>query len=96
MNNVFEHIEEPRALLAEVRRILKPNAVFLVGVPGRNGYFADPDHKAFYDKAALDACLRQAGFHLQHVMRMPLKRAWLDTCWAYYFMYGVFRSPSQP
>lgn len=95
MDNVLEHISEPHALLAEVRRVLKPNAVFLVGVPGRIGYASDADHKVFYDQATLVSCLGEMGFSAKKLFWMPLRWAWLDSRWPYYFLYGVFRSPGR-
>lgn len=94
MDNVLEHIFEPQALLAEVRRVLKSNAVFLLGVPGRKGYASDADHKVFYDEGALETCLKDAGFSMTHTFWMPIRWKWLDTRWSYYFLYGVFRSPA--
>ena len=42
MDNVLEHILEPAAILSEIRRVLRPNARFLVGVPGRRGWGQRP------------------------------------------------------
>ena len=92
MDNVLEHISEPQALLAEVRRVLKPGAIFLVGVPSRKGFLADPDHKVFYDQAALEACLNNCGFCIQDSFWMPFRWKWLDSRMSQYCLYGVFRS----
>lgn len=94
MDNVLEHISDPTALLAEVRRVLKPNAVFVVGVPGKKGYAADADHKVFYDESALEKCLQGAGFSMTRKFWMPIRWKWLDSRWSYYFLYGVFQSPA--
>lgn len=96
MDNVLEHIADPTSLLAEVRRVLKPNATFLVGVPGKRGYAADPDHKVFYDESELEKCLQGAGFSMTRRFWMPLRWKWLDSRWSYYFLYGVFRSSALP
>jgi len=37
MTDVFEHISQPKKILSEVRRILKPDGVFFIKVP--NGHF---------------------------------------------------------
>lgn len=93
MDNVLEHISDPAEVLAEIRRVLKPNAVFVVGVPGKKGFSADTDHKVFYDDVALENCLRTAGFSMIRTFWMPLQWKWLDSRWSYYFLYGVFSSP---
>lgn len=93
MDNVLEHIADPQALLAEVRRVLRPDAVFVVGVPGQKGFAADSDHKVFYDRHALETCLKQANFSMKHAFWMPLRWKWLDTRLSQYCLYGVCRSP---
>ncbi len=96
MDNVLEHISDPTAVLLEVRRVLKPMAVCVVGVPGTKGFSADADHKVFYDATTLEACLKSAGFSMLRVFWMPVRWKWLDSHWAYYFLYGVFCAPARP
>jgi len=92
MDNVLEHISEPQALLAEICRVLEPGGIVLVGVPGRKGFLADPDHKVFYDQAALEDCLNHSGFSVQNSFWMPFHWKWLDSRMSQYCLYGVFRS----
>jgi SAM-dependent methyltransferase len=91
LDNVLEHLEQPTPLLAEIRRILRPQGSFIVGVPGRCGYAWDSDHKRFYDEAALDACLSDAGFARKCVIHDPARSAWLDAKLRIYALYGVYR-----
>jgi SAM-dependent methyltransferase len=91
LDNVLEHIEEPAPLLREIRRVLRPQATFIVGVPGRLGYASDPDHKRFYDETALKACLSGAGFAFDRMLHAPIRSAWLDKRLWIYAIYGVFR-----
>jgi SAM-dependent methyltransferase len=91
IDNVLEHIVTPGALLAEVRRVLRPGGRVLIGVPGRRGYASDPDHKVFYDATALVAVMASAGFGLQLLLPMPFKSDWLDAHMRQYCVYGVFR-----
>lgn len=91
IDNVLEHIEDPKPLLAEVRRIVRPGGSVLIGVPGRRGYASDPDHKVFYDAPVLVATLAAAGFGLRRLLHMPFKSAWLDVRMRQYCVYGVFR-----
>jgi SAM-dependent methyltransferase len=91
LDNVLEHLEHPEPLLGEIRRILKPQSVFIVGVPGRRGYAWDSDHKQYYDETALNACMTSAGFSCERVMHDPLRSAWLDANLRIYALYGVYR-----
>jgi SAM-dependent methyltransferase len=91
LDNVLEHLERPAALLAEVRRILRPQSTFIVGVPGRRGYAWDSDHKRFYDETALNSCLREAGFSCKRLIHDPVRSAWLDAKLRIYALYGVYR-----
>jgi SAM-dependent methyltransferase len=93
LDNVLEHIADPTALLAEVRRVLSPGAVFAVGVPGRKGFASDSDHKVYYDKSNLYDCLTEAGFSAEKFFWMPIRWSWLDAKLSQYCLYGVFRVP---
>jgi SAM-dependent methyltransferase len=56
---VLEHVEDDAAFTREVRRVLKPNGVFLMTTP--NGDFVpnrNPDHKRHYRRSELEALLR--------------------------------------
>src|SRR5664279_3905639 len=87
MDNVLEHIPGPEALLTEVRRVLEPGGVFLVGVPGKKGFLADSDHKVFYDQASLEACLNNCGFSINNTFWMPFHWKWLDSRMSQYCLY---------
>jgi 2-polyprenyl-3-methyl-5-hydroxy-6-metoxy-1,4-benzoquinol methylase len=73
MWHVLEHIHDPRMILAEVRRILKPGGVLLVGVPNFSGFearcFRDkwfhldvPRHVTHLSKAKLTQAVENEGF----------------------------------
>ncbi|HEY4696963.1 MAG TPA: methyltransferase domain-containing protein [Gallionella sp.] len=53
LDNVLEHIEDPRLTLDECYRITKENGGLVIAVPGLRGFESDPDHKKFYDVEAL-------------------------------------------
>lgn len=53
LDNVLEHIENPRKTLDECHRITKKSGGLVIAVPGIRGYAADDDHKKFYDAEAL-------------------------------------------
>ena len=49
LDNVLEHIENPSILISEIKRILMPNGLLVIGVPCEKGYKYDNDHKVFYN-----------------------------------------------
>jgi SAM-dependent methyltransferase len=91
LDNVLEHLKEPRSILAEMRRVLKPSGGLLIGVPGRRGFSSDPDHKVFYTEEALVRLLTAAGFQQEKLFFMPFKSAWLERRMRQYCLYGFFR-----
>jgi SAM-dependent methyltransferase len=90
LDNVLEHIAEPRPLLGEARRVLKPAGRVLAGVPGEKGYRSDPDHKIFYDEAGLVRLMEDNGFLCRTLLRMPLPLPGLSAWMRQYCLYGVF------
>ena len=91
LDNVLEHIAEPRPLLEEIRRVLVPDGVVVIGVPGRRGFAADPDHKVFYDEQALARALEASQFTCTRVLYMPVGWSFLNSRLRQYCLYGVFR-----
>ena len=53
LDNVLEHIENPRHTLNECYRITKENGGLVIAVPGLRGFESDSDHKLFYDAETL-------------------------------------------
>jgi SAM-dependent methyltransferase len=53
LDNVLEHIENPKVLLDECSRITGRNGGLVICVPGIRGFEWDSDHKVFYDDARL-------------------------------------------
>jgi len=53
LDNVLEHIEDPRQTLDECYRITVKEGGLVIAVPGIRGYAADDDHEKFYDAEAL-------------------------------------------
>lgn len=53
LDNVLEHIEDPRSTLDECHRITGKSGGLIIAVPGLCGYASDPDHKKYYDAEAL-------------------------------------------
>ena len=90
LDNVLEHLNSPQPLLAEIRRVLRTGGILVVGVPGTLGYAADPDHKVFYDEAALVSTMGALGFGLRQVFHAPMRSDWMNKRMRQYCLYGVF------
>jgi SAM-dependent methyltransferase len=71
--NVAEHVADPLALFASVRRLLKPGGVALITCPygdswahrfyrNRWCHMALEEHLLFWTPASLERCLRRVGF----------------------------------
>lgn len=91
LDNVLEHVANPRPLLDEVHRVLKGRGGVVVGVPGERGYASDSDHKVFYDQPGLTATLAAAGFEVKRVLHVPCRSRMLSRMLRQYCVYGVFR-----
>jgi SAM-dependent methyltransferase len=53
LDNVLEHIEQPRRVFDECYRVTSDQGGLVVVVPGVRGYDSDPDHKLFYNEDRL-------------------------------------------
>lgn len=95
MDNVLEHIYEPRPLLGEITRVLRPNGCLLIGVPGLRGYACDSDHKVFYAEDSLDELMRHSGYSKDKTFYTPVKSEWLDRVLPQYCLYGVYTRPGR-
>jgi len=75
--HVLEHVENPRALLAEINRILKPDGVLMVAVPNFGSFEARvskdkwfhldvPRHLTHFSNVTLEEALNECGFDVRH------------------------------
>jgi 2-polyprenyl-3-methyl-5-hydroxy-6-metoxy-1,4-benzoquinol methylase len=75
--HVLEHVTNPRALLAEINRILKPGGVLLVSVPNFSSFEARvckdkwfhldvPRHITHFSDTTLQQMLGEKGFEVRH------------------------------
>lgn len=90
MDNVLEHILQPSPLLREAHRVLRPEGRLVVGVPGKKGFAADPDHKVFYDAPMLTSLVQSSGFTCIRLFATPWRSGWLDRHLKQYCNYGTF------
>ena len=92
LDNVLEHIVDPRRLLEDTHRVLKPDGVVLVGVPGERGYAWDSDHKVYYDEPALVRTMQKHGFTHQTGFHVPWRSSALSSRVRQYCVYALFRA----
>ena len=90
MDNVLEHISYPNNLLIEIKRVLKSNGIFLIGVPGRKGFDTAPDHKIFYYEYLLKELLSKDYIFVRSFYT-PFKSSLLNKYLKSYCLYATFR-----
>jgi SAM-dependent methyltransferase len=82
LQDVIEHVEDPRALLSELDHALRPGGAILIGTPDAGGIsLADvrkywmqlhpPYHLHIYTGAALEALGRERGWAVERVFDRP-------------------------
>jgi len=75
--HVLEHVANPRTVLAQINRILKPDGVLLVAVPNFGSLEARvskdkwfhldvPRHVTHFSQATLENALNESGFEVRH------------------------------
>ena len=91
LDNVLEHIHNPFDLLADIKRVLKPNGLLVVGVPGLKGFESDSDHKVYYDQENLKSLANLSGFEIKEFFYTPLfKSFFLSKYLKQYCIYSVW------
>lgn len=77
-SHLIEHVPEPVAFLAEVKRILAPGGMIVVTTPNVDGFQAKllrqrwrsaiADHLTLFSKKTLEAILERSGFRINRVV----------------------------
>lgn len=69
--DVIEHVEDDRAMMAEVRRVLRPGGAVAIHVPAWPSLFSRHDellqHKRRYTRRGLRALVQTSGFELEYL-----------------------------
>lgn len=92
MDNVLEHIEDPKPILKEIIRVLKVDGNLIIGVPGVLGYTKDPDHKIFYDRDNLNQLMSSVmGLQLEEWFYSPFWFPWATKIFSRFCVFGSFR-----
>jgi SAM-dependent methyltransferase len=74
---VLEHVDDPAAFMAELLRIGRPGALYLITVPGTQqeklhkrlappSYFEKPNHIRIFEPEAIEALIEGAGLTIEH------------------------------
>jgi ubiquinone/menaquinone biosynthesis C-methylase UbiE len=83
MFHVLEHLYDPRAVLKESRRILKPTGQLIIAIPNVRSpqravfgrfwtYWEAPRHFWHFTPATVTRLLSEAGFHVDRILQQPL------------------------
>lgn len=80
LNAVFEHLAHPGHLLAEIKRVLKPEGLLFIRTPNwqmdyRN-FYNDPTHVKPYTPRSLRSTLQLAGFTVLFLEPGLVQKSW--------------------
>jgi SAM-dependent methyltransferase len=90
LDNVLEHINNPTVLLSEIKRVLRPGGILLIGVPCEKGHSFDKDHKKFYDISTLKDLLKNDYTLISYFYTPPLSYS-LRKIFRQVTLYSVFK-----
>jgi len=90
LDNVLEHIQNPKKLILEIKRVLKNDGILLISVPGKKGFKHDKDHINFYDEKKLNETMFKFGFVTKVCFYTPFKSNFLNNYLRQYCLHGVF------
>ncbi len=91
LDNVLEHIQDPKKLIGQIKKVLKKNGKLIVGVPGFKGFNRDDDHKLLYEEQDLIFLANKSGFEIVKFFYMPLfKSKFLSRTLRQYVIYSVW------
>jgi 2-polyprenyl-3-methyl-5-hydroxy-6-metoxy-1,4-benzoquinol methylase len=102
MWHVLEHVDDPRTVLAEVRRVLKPGGRLILEVPNFRSVWAAllrgywfpleyPYHQYHFTPPTLRRMLEQSGFTVQEIRGQP---APAETTWSFQMLWNRLRNKS--
>ena len=73
IDQVIEHLEDPKYVLKEIDRVLSSPGNLIVGLPLERGFQSDPDHVHFYTPAsAIDLIENQTNLFHKKTIYYPL------------------------
>ena len=92
LDNVLEHIINPKFELSIIKKILRLNGYLIVGIPvGEAGYKSDPDHKGYYDEESLNRLLNDYAFEKVTDFFRPFKNNYLRKKLKQYCYFAIYK-----
>ncbi|MFO0730618.1 MAG: class I SAM-dependent methyltransferase [Nitrospiraceae bacterium] len=88
LDQVFEHLHDPRGFLREASRVVKPGGFLIIGVPNAEaasyalfgrcwGLLGLPFHLFQYSSRSLETLVTEAGFTVQWFRYIPMPVCWV-------------------
>ena len=104
LDQVIEHVAEPRVVLLGVHRVLRPGGTLVLSTPNANGWGAKlfgqrwihwhaPYHLQFFSRASMTRTAEQTGFVVVSCYTVT-NSAWLDYQWGHLVTYSAPGNPS--
>jgi SAM-dependent methyltransferase len=101
---VLEHVDDPSAFMAELVRVGRPGALYLITVPGAGQehvqkqvappfYFEKPNHIRIFDGDSFPALIEQAGLTIE---RTAAQGFYWSVWWSLFWQTGVAFGDSHP
>jgi len=90
IDNVLEHVLEPKRIMEELVRVCKKGGTIMIGVPTEKGFSHDPDHKVFYQEKELIELCTKYNLEKSEFFYSPFKSAFFDKHLFITALHGVF------
>lgn len=92
LDNVLEHVVDYHELLENIKLFAKKGTTLIIGVPGIKGFYADDDHKIYYDENNIINLMKPFKFKYIYSFSTPWKSSFLNKYFKRYCNFYIFQS----